>query len=63
MTLSQEVLQTPTWYFMAPSELWLYTFSDGFKQESLDTQTKMLEHLERMEGVRPEDIKMKGRFE
>lgn len=63
MTLSQNVLQTSTWYFMAPSELWSYTQSDAFKQESLDTQTKMLEHLKRMEGVRPEDINMKVRFE
>lgn len=63
MNLSKEVLQIPTWYFMAPSELWLYTLSDGFKQEPLDTQTKMLEHLRRMERVRPEDINMKVRFE
>lgn len=63
MTSSKELLQTPTWYFMAPSELWLYTQSEKFKQESLDTQTKMLEHLRRMEGVRPEDINMKVRFE
>lgn len=63
MTLVQEVLQTPTWYFMAPSSLWLYTQSEAFKQEPLDTQTKMLEHLKRVEGVRPEDINMKVRFE
>lgn len=63
MTLSQEVLQTPTWYFMAPSQLWLYTQSEAFKQEPLDTQEKMLEHLQRMENVRPEDINMKVRFE
>lgn len=63
MTLVQEVLQTPTWYFMAPSSLWLYTQSEAFKQEPLDTQTKMLEHLRRIEQVRPEDISMKVRFE
>ena len=63
MILSKEVLQTPTWYFMPPSDLWLYTLSEAFKQEPIATQTKMLEHLQRMEGVRPEDINMKVRFE
>ena len=62
-TLSKEVLQTPTWYFMAPSQLWLYTKIEAFKQESPNTQEKMLEHLQRMENVRPEDINMKVRFE
>ena len=63
MNLSKEVLQTPIWYFLTPSELWLYTQSGALKEETMGTQTKMLQHLQRMEGVRPEDTKMKVSFE
>ena len=59
MTLSKEVLQTPTWHFLAPSELWGYTESKAFKQESQETQSKMLEHLYRMGNIRLEDFNRK----
>lgn len=62
-TLSEEVLNIPSWYFMGAFDLWQYTFSEEFKNELPETQTKMLEHLHRMEGVRPSDINMKVRFE
>lgn len=63
MNLGREILDTLTWYFMAPSELWQYTFSKKFKQEPHEVQQKMLTYLESMEKMRPEDINMKVRFE
>lgn len=58
--LSEEVLNFPTWKFESPSTLYQLTLHPDF--HTLEEAKDILDWLSYIEGVRPEDLKMRVEF-